>query len=287
MTMDPGFFEKLRRINERPEPYSVYTADALWTSPDISEMMLRYHLDGEIDVASRKTAFIASSAEWIRSTFDLGPGRNVIDLGCGPGLYTNRLGRSGAAVTGIDFSERSLNHARAAAQREDIAVDYVVGDYLHYETDQRFDLAMMIMCDYCALTSEQRAGLLARVKHLLKPGGAFLFDVYSLSFFETWEERTAYGPDMMDGFWSASEYFGFLNTHVYDAEKLVLEKYLIVEADRETEYFNWFQHFEPESLTAELAAGGLIVETVLGNVAGADYDAESAEFAVIARNAAS
>ena len=69
---------------------------------------------------------------------------------------------------------------------------------------------------------------------LLKPGGAFLFDVYSLAYFETWEERVAYGRGLMDGFWSASEYFGFLNTFRYEAEKVVLEKYVIVEADRIT-----------------------------------------------------
>ncbi|MFV2062275.1 MAG: class I SAM-dependent methyltransferase [Chloroflexota bacterium] len=287
MTTSSELFRTLERINERPAPYSAYTAGALWTSPDISEMMLRYHLDGEVDLASRKTAFIASSVEWIRSTFELGPGRSVIDFGCGPGLYTNRLSKTGAAVTGIDFSERSVDYARAEAQREGLAVDYVVADYLGYETDQRYDLAMMIMCDYCALSPEQRARFIGRVRHLLKPGGAFLFDVYSLSYFETWEERSAYGPGLMDGFWSASEYYGFLNTFTYQTEKLVLEKYVIVEAERTTEYFNWFQHFDPAELATELEAGGLTVETVFSDVAGLTYDPGSAEFAVTARSPSS
>ena len=280
---DPGLFRTLEHINRRPEPHAAYTAAALWTAPDISEMMLRYHLDGEVDLASRRTAFIASSAEWIRSEFELGPGRSVLDLGCGPGLYANRLARSGAAVTGVDFSERAVDYARAEAQREGIEVDYVVADYLGYETDQRFDLATLIMCDYCALSPSQRADLIARVERLLKPEGAFLFDVYSLPYFETWEERVAYGPDMMDGFWSAREYYGFLNTFVYEEEKLVLEKYVIVEADRTVEFLNWFQHFDPGSLAAELAAGGLVVDALLADVAGAPYEPDAAEFAVIAR----
>ena len=36
-------------------------------------------------------------------------------------------------------------------------------------------------------------------------------DVYSLAAFETWEEQVAYGPGLMDGFWSARPYHGFLN----------------------------------------------------------------------------
>ena len=174
-TIPAGMFEALEQINQRPQPYSRYTADALWTSPDISEMMLRFHLDGSVDLASRRTAFIESSVDWINARFELGPGKRVIDLGCGPGLYTNRLARSGAAVTGIDFAELSVDHARAEAAREGLTIDYVVGDYLAFETDERFDLAMVIMCDYCALSPEQRARLIERVRQLLEPGGAFLF----------------------------------------------------------------------------------------------------------------
>ena len=35
--MSENLFETLERINERPDVYSRYTADALWSSPDISE----------------------------------------------------------------------------------------------------------------------------------------------------------------------------------------------------------------------------------------------------------
>jgi 2-polyprenyl-3-methyl-5-hydroxy-6-metoxy-1,4-benzoquinol methylase len=276
-------FRSLERINERPRPYSRYTADALWSSPEISEMLLRFHLDGGVDVASRRTDFIEASVEWITSTFDLGPGKRIIDLGCGPGLYTNRLARTGASVTGIDLSPRSIEYAREAAKREGVKVDHVLGDYLEYEPDEGFDLALMIMCDFCAFDPDQRGRLIRRVSGMLQSEGAFLFDVYSLALFGTWEEEVAYGPSLMDGFWSSSPYFGFLNTFRYAPERLVLEKYVIVQEDRTSEYFNWFQHYEPDSLSAELETHGLRVDRVLGDVAGADYDAEAPEFAVIAR----
>ena len=128
--MEQGLFQTLERINARPEPYSAYTTDALWTAPDISEMMLRYHLDGEIDLASRRTAFITSSAEWIRSTFELGSGRSVVDLGCGPGLYANRLARSVRRSPASTSPERSIDYARAEAQREGIEVELRDADYL-------------------------------------------------------------------------------------------------------------------------------------------------------------
>jgi SAM-dependent methyltransferase len=281
---DPeAIFGVLERINERPALYSRYTADALWTSPDISEMLLRFHLDGEVDVASRRTDFIEASTDWLVTAFQLGPSRRVIDLGCGPGLYTNRLARTGARVTGVDFSARSIEHARAEAEREGLAVEHVLGDYLAVDLEPGFDLAIMIMCDYCALSPRQRRRLLERVGEILAPGGTFLFDVCSVAAFQTWEEQVAYGPGLMDGFWSAQPYYGFLNTFRYEAERVVLEKYSIVEAGGVREFLNWFQHYDVGGLTAEVEAAGLQVSAVHGDVAGATFDEEAPEFAVEVR----
>lgn len=280
----PALFRLLEAIGRRPAVFSRSTTEALWASPETSEMLLRFHLDGGIDVASRRTETIERSVDWIAATFDLGAGRRVIDLGCGPGLYTNRLARTGARVTGIDLSPRSIEHARATAAEAGLEVEHVVGDYLSMgPVGGPFDLALMIMCDYCALDPDRRSRLLRRVTELLRPGGAFLFDVYSLALFATWEEDVAYGPALMDGFWSPRPYHGFLHTFRYDAERVALEKYVIVEADRWSEHYHWFQHFDPTSLERELAANGLRGERVLGDVTGADYDAEAPEFAVIAR----
>jgi 2-polyprenyl-3-methyl-5-hydroxy-6-metoxy-1,4-benzoquinol methylase len=276
-------FETLERINERPEVYSRYTADALWSSPDISEMMLRYHLDGEVDLASRRTEFIDASVAWITRTFELAAGSRVIDLGCGPGLYANRLARTGAAVTGIDFSPRSIDYAREQAARDGLSIDYRLGDYLEIDIEAGYDLATMIMCDYCALSPGQRSRLLRRVAGMLAPGGAFLFDVYSLAYFETWEEMAAYGAGMMDGFWSAAPYYGFQNTFKYEAEKVVLEKYLILEHDRSSEYFNWFQHFDTGMLASEVEAAGLLVDAFYGDVAGEPFEPSLPEFAAVVR----
>jgi SAM-dependent methyltransferase len=283
MSDDSTLFETLVRINERPEVYSRYTTDALWTSPDISEMMLRYHLDGEVDLASRRTEFIEASFAWISDRFGLGPQKRVIDLGCGPGLYVSRLARTGAQVTGVDFSPRSIAYARERAEREGLDVDYRLGDYLALDIEPGYDLATMIMCDYCALSPAQRMKLLLRVGELLKPGGAFLFDVYSEAYFETWDEMAVYGERMMDGFWSSQPYFGFQNTFKYEAEKVVLERYLIVERERQTEYFNWFQHFSVASLSAEVESAGLFVEDIYGDVTGEPFDASLPEFAMVAR----
>jgi len=283
MTEPQDLYGTLERMGRKPEVYARYTVDALWSSPDISEMMLRYHLDGDVDLASRRVEFIERSFDWLTAKFELREGSRIIDLGCGPGLYTNRLARRGAAVTGVDISPRSIEYARAQAAKDDLEIDYRLGDYLEVDLGSGYDLVTMIMCDFCAFSPEQRARILRRAGDLLAPGGAFLFDVYSEAYYETWDENVAFGAGMMDGFWSAEPYFGFQHTFRYDDEKVALEKYFIVERDRQTEYFNWFQHYSLASLTAEVESAELTVDEAFGDVAGEEFDASLPEFAMVVR----
>ncbi len=173
-------YAQLQEINRRPDPFAEYTAAELWTDDHTSSQMLDHHLDPSSDLSSRNAAFIERSAAWIAQRFDLTAGRSVADFGCGPGLYTTRFAAAGADTTGIDFSERSLEHAREQARSGGLSIDYLHGNYLEIETDARFDLITLIMCDFCALSPGQRGRLLDTFRAHLEPGGAVLLDVYSL-----------------------------------------------------------------------------------------------------------
>lgn len=275
-------FEALERINRRPEPFQYYTASDLWTDEHTSKQMLAFHLDENIDVSSRNTAFIDRSVDWIATRFSIGENTRIADFGCGPGLYAARLAKRGARVTGIDFSKRSVEYARGVALRDRLDIDYVNQDYLAFETAERFDLVLMIMCDFCALSPAQRRALLGKFHGILKPGGSVVLDVYSVTAFEQKAEIATYEANQLNGFWSAEKYFGFLNTFKYPAEKLALDKYTIIEPHRTREIYNWLQHFEPGDLEKELVEAGFAIEDIYSDVAGTPYDANSCEFAVVA-----
>ena len=271
------------RLGERPAPFSRYTAEALWTDDHTSARMLAFHLDATGDIASRNAAFIDRSVAWIVSRFAVGPHTAIADFGCGPGLYAQRLARCGARVTGIDFSARSLAHAREAAAREGLAIRYLQRNYLDFHTADRFDLGLLIMCDFCALGPAQRHTLLRTFHRVLRPGGSVLLDVYSLAAFAERQEAAIREPQLLDGFWSPHRYDGVLNTVKYHREKVVLDRYTIVEAERTRTVYNWLQYFSPETLAEECARAGFAVEALFADVAGAPYNPAGHEFAVIAR----
>ncbi|NEQ46672.1 MAG: class I SAM-dependent methyltransferase [Leptolyngbya sp. SIOISBB] len=279
-----SFYADLERINDRPEPFEIYTAKDLWTDEHTSQQMLAFHLNGELDVSSRRIEFIEVSVGWLADRFKLSSGSRVIDFGCGPGLYASRLANLGAAVTGVDFSPRSISYARKQAEQDGLEIDYHEANYLDFEPDGKFDLATLIMCDFCALSPEQRSAMLRMIDRHLSPEGRVVLDVHSLSAFEQKEESASYRKNLLDGFWSPYQYFGFLNTFKYDPEKVILDKYTIIEPARTRQIYNWLQYFSVEMLERELESTGFEIEEVLGDVAGRPFTPQQSEFAVVLKS---
>jgi len=276
-------FAELLEITKRPRPFEYYTAPELWTDEHTSGKMLEYHLDGSVDVASRNFDFIERSSEWMLRHFCLAAGSEIIDFGCGPGLYTSRFAKKGMRVTGVDFSGRSIEYARRAAREGGHDADYVCANYLEYESPKKFDLITMIMCDYCALSPGQRKEMLARFRRTLKPGGSVVLDIYSLNFYDAQEEKSIYEFNQMGSFWSENDYYSFQNTFKYNSEKVILDKYTIIEKTRTRVVYNWLQCFSVDSLKNEFEGNGLNIVGVFSDVSGAAYAPESPEIAVVAR----
>ena len=275
-------FEELEKINERPEPFQFYTASDLWTDEHTSEQMFSYHLNKDIDISSRNAEFINRSVEWIVSRFNVTAGTKIADFGCGPGLYAIKLAQKQADITGIDFSTRSIQYAQQVAIKKGLSIHYVNQNYLEFETDDRFYLILMIMCDFCALSPTQRNKMLRKFHTILEPKGLVLLDVYSVNAFEEKEEIARYETNILNGFWSPNKYYGFLNTFKYEREKAVLDKYTIIESDRTRTIYNWLQYFSPEALENEFVECGFKIENLYSDVTGTPYDMQSNEFAVVA-----
>jgi 2-polyprenyl-3-methyl-5-hydroxy-6-metoxy-1,4-benzoquinol methylase len=283
LTKELLMFKELKEINSRPSPFQFYTADELWTTEHTSQQMLEYHLNESIDVSSRNKIFIERSVEWVVSHFGVNNKTEIADFGCGPGLYTTRLAERGAIVTGIDFSENSLKYAKQVAEKEGLKINYIHANYLDFETSKKFDLITMIMCDFCALSPEQRKRMLKKFFSLLKPGGSILLDVYSLNSFNQKVESATYELNQLNSFWSPQDYYCFVNTFKYEEEKVTLDKYTIIEELRTRTVYNWLQHFSKDSLQAEFEENGFRVEDFYSDVAGAAFDPESLEIALVAR----
>lgn len=145
--------------------------------------MLKTHLDQNTPLASRTLPVVDQTVAWLDDRFGL-DGKNVCDLGCGPGLYAERYAQRGARVKGLDFSTNSITYAIENASAERGSLLFRQANYLTDELPAGQDLITLIYCDFCPLSPAQRSILLNKVRQALAPDGAFVFDVHSETAFE-------------------------------------------------------------------------------------------------------
>ncbi len=113
-------------------------------------------------------------AHWGRDAATLKPldGLAVVDIGCGGGLISEPLARMGAAVTGIDPSEKNVGTARIHAAQSGLDIDYraTTAEDLT-ATGARFDMVMNLeVVEHVADVDL----FLAASGSLLKPGGLMI-----------------------------------------------------------------------------------------------------------------
>jgi SAM-dependent methyltransferase len=161
-----------------PEPWA--EGDKIpWNDPAFSERMLVEHLSQLHDGASRRAGLIDRHVTWIhRQLLNERPSR-VLDLGCGPGLYTSRLAELGHSCVGIDFSPASIRYAREHASAAGLDCIYHDGDLREVAFGSNFDLVMMIYGELNVFQPSHARAILRRAREALVPGGQLLLEVHT------------------------------------------------------------------------------------------------------------
>ena len=262
--------DHIRVLQEKPQPFAPGEA-LFWDDPHISEQMLKWHLNPENDVASRRPETVKKSVNWIIRTLGLKPGASILDLGCGPGLYAACLAESGLHVTGVDYSRRSIEYARKYAIEHHLDINYRYQNYLTLTDENQYDAALLIYGDFCPLSPNQRQTLLRNSHRALKPGGYFVLDVTTRVHRQKHGNRNGWYV-IKNGFWKPGLHLVLDEGFDYPEQYVFLDQAIVVEeCGKISVYRNWFQDYERATITAELERGGFSVQSVWNDLLGTPF----------------
>ena len=96
---------------------------------------------------------------------DLPPGRSLLDLGCGTGLFMRRYGETGGDAVGLDISRGMIENARGRCNGYEFCMG--TAEVLPFR-DHTFD-AISCLLAFSYLSHPTR--MLAEASRILKPGG--------------------------------------------------------------------------------------------------------------------
>lgn len=244
--------------------------DAFWDDEHISKHMLAAHLNPDCDNASRKQEGIVASVDWITEICSGAEKKNLLDLGCGPGIYAELLAKKGFQVTGIDFSKRSINYAIESSKDKNLDITYYYQNYLEINYEEEFDVVILIYCDLGVLSPENRNVLLQKIHRALKPGGLLILDVFHEPYENSFEEMqsVSYQPG---GFWSPLPYAVIQRNKYYRESRNTLEQYLVITEENSKCYNIWNQVYTKDMLKEEVAETGLDCVSFYNDVQGKEY----------------
>ena len=152
-----------------------------WNAPGFSRRMLQEHLSQAHDSASRRAETIDRHVSWIHNTLLSGRSTKILDLGCGPGLYTSRLAALGHTCTGIDFSPASIAFAREQAAQKGLNCQYQLADIRTASYGTGYGLAMQIFGEINVFTQADAVTILEKARASLIEGGTLLLEPHTLA----------------------------------------------------------------------------------------------------------
>lgn len=253
-----------------------------WDDDHISKHLLEAHLSQATEGASRNLQTIEDSVSFIVKELPPENYPNLLDLGCGPGLYCERFFKAGYSVTGVDFSKRSIAYAKEHAKRKNLEIAYFYGDYLHFQTENQFDVVTLIYCDYGALSKSDRSTVLKNIYKLLKPGGSLVLDVFSYNQYQSFQELQQWENCPKGGFWDKENHFVLQKNNKFN-ENTTLEQTVVIKENGTQVYYIWNRYFSEEELGEELRRAGFETVKTFADVTGKAAAGNSKTVAVMVK----
>ncbi len=261
-------------IDKRPALFQKTDCN-IWTDPYIQQQMLQAHLDPDADGATRKQESIRKTLDFILHHTHLA-GR-LLDLGCGPGLYTSILKDKGYDVTGIDFNKASI--AYAIQKRKDIR--YIFGDYIKEYPQGTYDAVIMIYCDMGTHSDHDRNKLLENIYSSLAVNGVLIFDVFTEDLMQDKQEAKNWEYAPSGGFWDENEYLLLSQTFHFPANKAFAYQYNLLTENKNKHFIVWERYYSEDEIKTILQEIGFREISIYKNIiTGNDFTSDKEMFIV-------
>jgi SAM-dependent methyltransferase len=259
-----------------------------WNDVAFSQRMLKEHLEQDSDAASRRFEKIDEQVCWIDEELLAGHPTRVLDLACGPGLYTSRLARRGHECSGIDFAPAAIEYAGAEALRDDLACRYALADARDAAFGKGFGLAMMLFGQFNVFRRIDAQTMLARAFEALAPDGVLLLEPQRYATVANDEDGPTSWYSASEGLFSSRPHLCLTETFWDAQSRTSTQRFLIVDAATAevTRYALSNEAYTDEEYVAVVGSAGFEDIRLLPSLIGVEDPSQSSNLVVVARKPA-
>lgn len=256
-----------------------------WYDPGFSKRMLREHLSQEHDAASRRYEKINKHVRWIHSKLLTGKTTRILDLACGPGLYSSRFAKMGHDCVGIDYSPASIEYARKRAVEESLRCEYICEDIRSAEYGTGFGLVMLIYGEFNIFRPSDARKILQKACYALNPGGLMLIEPHTFNAIKQLGQEKSFWHSYKNGLFSDSPHLCLEESFWDDASRTATKRYFIVDAfdGNITPYAQTFQAYTDAEYKSIIEESGFHDVTFFSSLTGIEDKSQAGLIALKAQ----
>jgi SAM-dependent methyltransferase len=228
-----------------------------WDDPAFSRRMLAEHLTQDHDLASRRLEWIHRQVAWIHHHLLAARPASILDLACGPGLYSHRLSALGHHCRGIDFAPASINYARRFNPHPS-RCEFVLGDLRRIPYGGPYRLAMLLYGEMNVFSPGEILAILQAARASLLPShGALILEVQAPEAVERAGRAGPFEEHLPSGLFSDHPYHCLTENQWLPEHQVAVQTYTIrPEAGPPRVYRNTTRAWTDAALAGLLHAAG-------------------------------
>ncbi len=240
-----------------------------WHEPEFSERMLAEHLTQRHDRASRRQVVVEQHVAWLDRLLEGRPSK-VLDICCGPGLYTAGLARRGHSCTGIDFSPASIRHARECAESEKLDCSYDEGDVRNTDYGRGYELGLLLFGELNSFGLEEARRITQRCHAALIGGGRLVLEAHRYEVIRRSGQQKPRWYSSSGGLFSPRPHMVLSESFWNETASVTTTRHFVVDAETDEVrcYTETAQAYTDEQLRSLLEDAGFEIDAIRESLPG-------------------
>lgn len=197
-----------------------------WDDPIISVQVLKEHLSQDSSAASRQKSEIRKHCSWIDQEILEMRQADILDLGCGPGLYAQELQIIGHTYTGIDIAPAAIEFAKNLAITD---CEFFLGDFRNMPFGKNRDLVLFLFGAINLIPKTDAQRVLKKIFNSLKPGGTVLIEATSVESADQIGNQPAMWYTAVEGIFSPNPHLCLMESYWDENSNTATERYFILD----------------------------------------------------------
>lgn len=226
-----------------------------WDDPEFSKRVLKEHLSQTSTAASKQKKTIQKECAWIFTVLMKNKPGKVLDLGCGPGLYTEIFAQKRCTCVGIDFAPASIEYANKHRSK---TCEYMQGDIRFTPLGGGYDVVLYNFGAINLLPPADAQAMLGKIYQALAPGGFVLIESSSIESVDQIGNQPSMWYSANESIFSGRPHICLMESFWEEETNTATERYYIIDSETEqvTHHCASTKAYSEEELDAMLKKAG-------------------------------